>query len=93
MLNQDGTIFSRRRSLFSLSPRSCIVSSSEDYVLPDETWHVTSYYDNIRTKVASLDHSLGDCVKNYNGTLPTRMCSTKMRVSYHLYYSCVDGVM
>jgi len=52
----------------------------EGNVLPDEAWHVTAYYDNIRNKVTNLDPSLGNCIKDYNGTIPTRICQTQMRV-------------
>ena len=48
--------------------------------LDDEMWHVTEYYDNIRTKVKNLDKKLGNCYK-IQGSLPTRMCNTPMKVS------------
>ena len=50
--------------------------------LADEAWHVTSYYDNIRSKVMNLDKNLGACGE-YNGTIPFRLCRTQMRVSKH----------
>ena len=49
-------------------------------LLPDEDWHVTAYYDNIRNKVMNLDPSLGSCY-GYEGRIPTRMCKLHMRVS------------
>jgi hypothetical protein len=52
----------------------------EGHVLPDEEWHVASYYDNIRNKVKNLNPDLGDCVKGYDGIIPTRMCTTQLRV-------------
>lgn len=40
--------------------------------------NMTSYYDNIRRKVQSLDASLGHCYE-VNGTLPERVCRTPMK--------------
>ena len=48
--------------------------------LDDEEWHVTDYYENIRTKVLNLNQTLGKCLE-FEGVLPTRICSTPMKVS------------
>lgn len=47
--------------------------------LADESWHVTEYYENIRTKLKNLDKSLGKCYE-IEGSLPTRLCNTPMKV-------------
>lgn len=46
--------------------------------LDDEWWHVTDYYENIRTKVKNLDPSHGNC-HNIAGQVPARMCNTPMQ--------------
>jgi hypothetical protein len=48
--------------------------------LDEEMWHVTAYYENIRAKVKNLDKKLGKCY-GIEGSLPTRMCNTPMKVS------------
>jgi len=50
--------------------------------LADEFWHVTDYYDNIRSKVMNMDPTLGKC-HGYDGRLPPRMCSTPMKGITH----------
>ena len=58
-------------------------SNTEGQVLPDDAWHVTSYYDNIRTKVLNLDPSVGSCYEYPDSrSLPTAVCKYPMRVSY-----------
>lgn len=47
--------------------------------LADEFWHVTGYYENIRTKAMNLDVGVGPCYE-WEGSLPTRMCRTPMKV-------------
>jgi hypothetical protein len=45
--------------------------------LDDDYWHVTGYYNEIRSKVQNLDPSLGYCSKIANNNeLPSRMCYT-----------------
>jgi hypothetical protein len=53
--------------------------------LEDELWHIKDYYDNIRNKILNLDKSLGNCYE-IEGTLPTRMCNTPMKVSTALLH-------
>lgn len=36
---------------------------SDNYQLPDEAWHVKDYYQNMQTKIATLDPSLGACYR------------------------------
>lgn len=47
--------------------------------LPDEFWHITEYYDNIRNKVMNMKD--GSCY-DFEGRLPSRMCNTPMKVRY-----------
>jgi hypothetical protein len=65
--------------LTGLKDAIAIWKEAEGHVLPDEEWHVASYYDNIRNKVKNLNPDLGDCVKGYDGIIPTRMCTTQLR--------------
>lgn len=48
--------------------------TTEGHPLPDEYWHITDHYENIKVKVASLDPKVGDCdkLKDY---LPERVCN------------------
>lgn len=46
--------------------------------LDDEFWHVTDYYNNIRSKVMNLDPSIGHCHEIGND-LPSRICYTPMQ--------------
>jgi hypothetical protein len=46
--------------------------------LDDEFWHVSDYYNNIRTKVMNLDPSIGHCHEIRN-ELPSRICNTPMQ--------------
>ena len=48
--------------------------------LDDDYWHVTKYYENIRTKVKNLDKSVGSCYSAVAGTLPPRVCNTAIKV-------------
>ena len=48
-----------------------------NFVIPDEAWHVTAYYENIRSKIMSLNETQGTC--RDLGLLPQRVCSTPMR--------------
>jgi hypothetical protein len=47
--------------------------------LDEDMWHVTDYYENIRSKVKNLGTDLGACHK-IEGSLPARMCNTPMKV-------------
>jgi hypothetical protein len=51
----------------------------DDLVLPEEDWHVTAHYENIRNKVQTLDPSIGKCY-SFEGDLPTRVCKYPMKV-------------
>jgi hypothetical protein len=51
--------------------------------LDDEFWHVTEYYENIRSKVKKLDTALGECYNAEN--LPDRVCNTPLKVSMGLH--------
>lgn len=53
-------------------------SQAEGFALPDEAWHVTNYYENIRSKVKKLPPEFGYCFQ-YKGIIPTRMCSTPIK--------------
>lgn len=63
----------------------CFVDS-EGTLLPDDAWHVSAYYDNIRSKVMNLDTTLGAC-NQYKGSIPVRMCNTPMKVRHRLLCS------
>lgn len=65
---------------------NCHVVNKEGNALPDDAWHVSAYYGNIRNKVMNLDTTLGAC-NQYEGSIPVRMCNTPMRVRHHLLCS------
>jgi hypothetical protein len=46
--------------------------------LDDEYWHVTDYYNNIRTKIMNLEPSIGHC-HEIGWALPSRICNTPMQ--------------
>jgi hypothetical protein len=46
--------------------------------LDDDWWHVTDYYDNLRTKLKNMDPELGAC-HQIQINLPQRMCTTPMK--------------
>lgn len=50
----------------------------EGHPLPDEHWHITDHYENIRSKIISLDPTVGECdkLKEY---LPERVCNTPLK--------------
>jgi hypothetical protein len=54
------------------------VTITAGHPLPDEYWHVTDYYKDIREKMAHLDADVGSCgkLKDY---LPERMCKVAVR--------------
>jgi hypothetical protein len=52
---------------------------AEDYALSDSDWHVTEYYQNIRSKLATLTTT--PCYTDKNANLPTtRICYTALKV-------------
>ena len=46
--------------------------------LDEEFWHVTDYYKNIRSKIMSLDSSIGRC-HEVGWAVPSRACNTPMQ--------------
>lgn len=50
------------------------VTIVEGHPLPDEYWHITDHYTNIKSKVIHLDHKVGNCdkLKEY---IPERVCN------------------
>lgn len=52
--------------------------ATPDFTLPDELWHVTEYYKDIRNKVRALPFDVGDCMKAYDGKIPIRVCNTTL---------------
>lgn len=44
---------------------------AEDYALPDDAWHVTDYYNNIRSKLASMNSTSTGC---FDQPLPDGIC-------------------
>ena len=58
-------------------------NEAEDYKLADDTWHVTSLYDNTRSKVENLGPDVGTC-KKYGEKFSSIMCNTaiKARVEF-----------
>lgn len=61
--------------------------------LADEYWHVTEYYENIRTKVRSMDPSLGFCYNFHTSgnQLPGRICNTPLKVRNTVKF-CLDNI-
>ena len=53
---------------------------TENNVLPEQTWHVTDYYENMKSEIRNLDPSIGKCF-NVNGTLPLGFCKYPIKVS------------
>ena len=54
-------------------------SNADHYALPDDAWHVTSYYQNIRTKIRNLDPHLTGCGK-FEALGLMFLCTTPMKV-------------
>ena len=47
--------------------------------LDDQHWHITEYYENIRSKLRDMDRSTGRCPEiAKNGELPLRICFTPL---------------
>jgi len=58
-------------------------NDAKDYKLADDTWHVTSIYDNTRSKVEKLGPDVGEC-NEYGDEFSAFMCNTavKARVEF-----------
>ena len=52
-------------------------NDAADYKLPDDAWHVTSIYDNTRSKIENLDPDVGSC-KKYE-EFSKFMCNTHIK--------------
>jgi len=46
--------------------------------LPDEFWHITNHYENIRDKTRNLDESIGKCT-TLSKYFPKRVCKTPLK--------------
>jgi len=53
-------------------------NDAKDYNLADDVWHVTSIYDNTRSKVEMLDPKVGSCNK-YKEKFTDFMCNTAVK--------------
>ena len=53
-------------------------NDAKDYVLADDMWHVTSLYDNTRSKVSKLSPDIGSC-KEYGDNFSSFMCNTAIK--------------
>ena len=53
--------------------------NAENYILPDTAWHVTSMYDNTRTKLAKLHPSKSNC-QGFIDLNMTYLCTVPMKV-------------
>mmetsp|Transcript_24884 Transcript_24884/g.45064 ORF Transcript_24884/g.45064 Transcript_24884/m.45064 type:complete len:965 (-) Transcript_24884:82-2976(-) len=51
------------------------VTITGGHPLPDEYWHISDYYKNIRNKLGKLDEDSGHC----HELQPSRICSTPMK--------------
>lgn len=47
--------------------------------LDEDYWHMTAYYDNIRSKMKALNDTVGSCY-SVGDKLPPRVCNTAMKV-------------
>lgn len=56
-----------------------IWDKQDDKILEDEMWHVTSYYQNIQTKVRNLPENIGTC-NEINERLPNVFCKYPFHV-------------
>lgn len=65
-------------ALFCSLPLSSLVTpvQIDEYALPDDAWHVTDYYANVRNKLHEKD---GETACYKSDAWPKRMCSTPMR--------------
>jgi hypothetical protein len=79
--NKAHQLYGRAQSfpiLKALHEAITVWAEAPSYALPDDAWHVTKYYDNIRSKALSLNSTLGKCHK-YSDTLPSRVCDIPMQ--------------
>ena len=53
-------------------------NEANNYELPDESWHVTPLYDNIRSKVENLKPDVGSC-REYESNFSSFMCNTAIK--------------
>eukprot|EP00535_Pseudo-nitzschia_heimii_P007515 CAMPEP_0197188352 /NCGR_PEP_ID=MMETSP1423-20130617/17661_1 /TAXON_ID=476441 /ORGANISM="Pseudo-nitzschia heimii, Strain UNC1101" /LENGTH=873 /DNA_ID=CAMNT_0042640159 /DNA_START=22 /DNA_END=2643 /DNA_ORIENTATION=+ len=53
-------------------------NDAKDYNLADDTWHVTSMYDNTRSKVEKLGPDVGSC-NQYKDEFTDFMCNTAVK--------------
>lgn len=53
-------------------------NDAKDYQLADDAWHVTSLYDNTRSKVEKIDPEDGHCYK-YGKGFSSIMCNTAIK--------------
>jgi hypothetical protein len=53
-------------------------NNTQNYELADDVWHVTSLYDNTRSKVENLKPDQGTCSK-YKGSFTDIMCNTAIK--------------
>jgi hypothetical protein len=49
---------------------------ADNYILNDDVWHMSSYYENIRSKVMKLPRSIGFC---YSSALPDGLCQYRIQ--------------
>jgi len=56
-------------------------NEADGYMLNDEDWHVTAYYENTRSKVAALAEDVGWCSHYYQKAELPNVCNYPMQVS------------
>ena len=78
----EHTIFGKHKhnlkSVFPQQLSKLSIIFAEGHPLQDDYWHVTNYYENIRSKVMNLDSSVGAC-NNMKEFFPERICKTPMK--------------
>lgn len=67
-------------------------NNSNNYVLGDDAWHVTAYYDNIRRKLTALGPDVGFCNKYAEKDLDF-VCQYPMKVSSHTWEHLIDSAL
>ena len=60
-----------------------------DKKLPEEVWHVTDHYENIRKKFSELKEEDIACL-TYNELDPKRICNTPLNVSCIRCIRCIQ---
>lgn len=58
-----------------MCPRNLTISLADNYVLPDDAWHLTAYYDNIRQKLST---KVGETACFKSPHFSPRICNTPM---------------